>query len=241
MNETDFWLEKPAPPLKDWRAWVLIVPPVMSAVGLFLFGLLGLAFTEVRTIPAAWRYRTVIAASFAVAFGGEIGTASAIIEIFRKAGARQAQSWDWIGLVVSALTSMTVIVLSWAYLLRVDVSWSSAVRELGPLAVGVLTVLDFYISGAEAGLYLAQYDQRLLAWKTDYETELYRRANGELVSSPVEQPPAQPAPQPAQAAGTSTAVLAPEHQCEHCGRSFDTRQALAGHLAHCKKRKEAAE
>lgn len=85
---------------------------------------------------------------------------------------RGAIAWDWIGLVVSAITSLSAVVL--AYFSGVDVSdtiyaWLPVVQQWAPLGLFVCGVLDGYINHGEFGLFLASFDERVRQWYADRE------------------------------------------------------------------------
>jgi len=182
-TEADFHLPRPKPPTRDFRWYSLILPPIGFSIGMVLFGLLGFSFVELRDMPAMLRSNIVVMGSIGLAIGSELGTLPALLEVFRKVGARKAGVWDWIGLTVSVFTSITILIMSWAWLLQIDVMWSETIRVYGPLLLGSLTILDFTASGVEAGLYLATYDERFTRWQTDLEDWLIQM-NGQREPKP---------------------------------------------------------
>lgn len=155
----------PTPPLRDWRWWSLVVPSIATAFGLFLFGVFAVDFTQLRELPDQVKFVVVFAGAICIPFGSELGTVSSVIEIFRKHfGPTGATKLDWAGLVTSTCTSIVGVVLSWAYLLSSDTSWSVNVKNYGPLVFGALMVLDFTFSLLETGSYLGSYDKRFHEW-----------------------------------------------------------------------------
>ena len=132
--------------------------------------------------------------SFSLAFGGEVGTLANVVEIFRKNG--QAQAWDWIGLAVSMLSTLAAFVLAFAALLGVQATWGATVKLYGPIVLGVLAALDAYAGFMEVGLYLSQYDARVLEWaslkerydKRDFDAD--RRAARAESAQPAREPAA---------------------------------------------------
>lgn len=160
----------PTSPMRDWRWWSLVVPSVATAFGLFLFGVFAVGFTQLRDLPDQIKFIVVALGAVCIPFGSELGTVSSVIEIFRKHfGPTGATKLDWAGLITSTCTSITGVILSWAYLLSSDTAWSSDVRTWGPLVFGALMVLDFTFSLLETGAYLGSYDKRFQEWyKRDF-------------------------------------------------------------------------
>jgi len=159
---------EPKRPGRDWRWFSLWIPPVVSAVGLFLFGILAFSFTQLRDLPLMTLRRLVLGGAICMAFGGELGTPFAIFEVFRKYKSVGATLWDWTGLVVSLCSSITSIILGWAWLLAIDTTWSPLVQTYGPLFLGVLATADFTVNAMEAGLYLGSRDERRDKWEEKY-------------------------------------------------------------------------
>jgi hypothetical protein len=159
----------PAPRSSRWRLASLLVPSIASAVGFFAFAVLAFSFTELRQLPPDFRKALVLIGAFALAFGGEVGTLAAAIEIFRKTGNGGATlAWDWLGLAVSAVATFAAFLLAFAALLGVDATWSDEVKIYGPIALGLLAAADGYVNFVELGLHLAQFDARMHAWEKEY-------------------------------------------------------------------------
>jgi len=81
--------------------------------------------------------------------------------------------WDWFGLVISALTSLSAVALAYVSSLylagSVDYSWLPVVQQWSPVALALFGVLDGYINHAEFGLFLASFDERVRQWFADRE------------------------------------------------------------------------
>lgn len=155
----------PTPPMRDWRWWSLVIPSVATAFGLFLFGVFAVGFTQLRELPEEIKFVVVALGAICIPFGSELGAVSSVIEIFRKHfGPTGATRLDWTGLITSTCTSITGVILSWAYLLSSDTAWSEDVKTWGPLVFGALMVLDFTFSLLETGAYLGSYDKRFHDW-----------------------------------------------------------------------------
>jgi len=151
---------EPKSPGKDWRWYSLWM--------LFLFGILAFSFTQLRDLSPVTLRRLVMGGAICMAFGGELGTPFAIFEVFRKYKSVGATLWDWTGLVVSLCSSVTSIILGWAWLLAIDTTWSPLVQTYGPLFLGVLATADFTVNAMEAGLYLGSHDDRRAKWEEKY-------------------------------------------------------------------------
>ena len=175
IDELKFWKAKPAPPLRDFRAWSLLIPAIASAVGFFAFAVLAYSFTELISMPAIWRVALVIGGALALAFGGEIGTLTCSVEVFRKHANGGTLAWDWLTLVVSILATLGEFLVAFATLLGLRARWGPAVQEWGPVILGLLAALDAYSNFVEFGFYLASYDQRVESWQEAWETEQERR------------------------------------------------------------------
>jgi len=233
----------------DVRGWSLLVPSIASAVGFCAFAILAFSFTELQTLPADFRRWLVIVGSVALALGGEVGTLTTVVEIFRKDGA--AQAWDWVGFVISILATIAAFVLAFAALLGVSATWSAWVRMWGPIVLGVLAALDSYVNFAELGLYLATYDERLQTWEERHNEDARQYAEqwygfgrapetqSDAFSTLPPEAEAQPLPQSEHEAQAEQPQSEPEEfACEHCGRTFGSPQAVSAHLRFCDAREQ---
>lgn len=164
LAENDFWLAKPSP--LGWRGVSLLIPACASAVGFFAFAVLGFGFTELSLLPDGFRTGLVLVGAFALAFGGEIGTLSNTVEIFRKRG--NITTWDWLALVVSVLATLAGFLLAFAALLGVKTTWATWAQLYGPVILGLLAALDSYGGFVEFGLYLNTFDERMREWQAAY-------------------------------------------------------------------------
>lgn len=165
IRESDFYLDRPS--ALGWRGLSLLIPAIASAVGFFAFAVLAFGFTELNTLSDGFRTILVLVGAFSLAFGGEIGTLANVVEIFRKNG--QCQVWDWLGLAVSAVSTLAAFVLAFAALLGVKATWGPAVQLYGPIILGVLSALDSYSGFMEFGLYLNTHDERMQEWRVQFE------------------------------------------------------------------------
>jgi len=162
---------EPPPPGKDWRWWSLWIPPICSAFGFFLFGVFGYGFSQIETLPPNLISAMVITGAVLLSFGAEVGTISSIFEILRRHYNGEGTNLiDWVGLLLSMCTSIATIILSWAWLQKVDTDWSEWMKMYGPLCLGALAIGDFTVSSIEAGTYLGTYVRRRQDWeKQEYE------------------------------------------------------------------------
>lgn len=165
VRETDFYLDKPK--MLGWRGLSLLIPACFSAIGFFAFAVLGFGFTELATLPETFRTALVLVGAFSLAFGGEIGTLSNTVEIFRKNG--QATVWDWTALVISVLSTLASFLLAFSALLGATAGWSDWLLLYGPVLIGLLAALDSYGGFVEFGLYLSTYDERMKTWRLAFE------------------------------------------------------------------------
>lgn len=186
LAESDFWLAKPSP--LGWRGVSLLVPACASAVGFFAFAVLGFGFTELAVLPEAFRTGLVLTGAFALAFGGEIGTLSNTVEIFRKRG--NITAWDWLALVVSVLATLAAFLLAFAALLGVKATWATWAQLYGPVVLGLLAALDSYGGFVEFGLYLNTFDERMREWQAAYRQAVLNTVEAERQATTVKPEPA---------------------------------------------------
>jgi len=159
-------IPEPPRPGGDWRWWSLWIPPICSAIGFFLFGIFGYGFSQIKALPTNLIGGIVIVGAVFMAAGAELGTVSATWEVLRRHyNGEGVTKLDWCGLMLSMCTSVTTLILSWAWLQAVDTTWSEWMRLYGPLCVGALTICDFTVSCVEAGTYLGTYDRRRRGWE----------------------------------------------------------------------------
>lgn len=159
------------PTALGWRGLSLLLPSILSAVGLFAFAVLAYSFTELQTLPAEFHRQLVIAGAFTLAAGSEIGTLFAVVDIYRKGGPR---TWDWIALFFSLCTTVASFILAFAALLLRDLPWVTMALNYGAVVLGVLAALDSYGGFMEFGLYLNSYDARLDQWERRQQAETER-------------------------------------------------------------------
>lgn len=178
VTEADFYLDRPA--MLGVRGWSLLIPSILAAIGFCAFAVLAFSFTELQSLPATFRRWLVIVGSFALAIGGEVGTLSGVVEVFRKR--KRAEVWDWLAIVISAAATMAAFVLSFAALLGVNATWSEVVKLYGPIVLGVLAAFDAYSGFAEVGMYLSTYDDRMTEWQAQFDA--FRRETLAANSTP---------------------------------------------------------
>lgn len=179
MNkQPQFWKPKPKSPTRDFRSWSLLVPAMFSAVGFFAFAVLAFSFTELALLPSWFKIGLVILGALCLAVGGEGGTLTTTVEIFRKYRMKETVWWDWTGLVMSLCATLAEFLIAFATLLNVRAQiWSEPMQLWGPIALGLLSALDSYVNFMEYGLFLATYDKRMRQWERDYERWL-KKING---------------------------------------------------------------
>ena len=185
LAENDFWLAKPSS--LGWRGVSLLIPACASAVGFFAFAVLGFGFTELSLLPDGFRTGLVLVGAFALAFGGEIGTLSNTVEIFRKRG--NITTWDWLALIVSVLATLAGFLLAFAALLGVKATWATLAQLYGPVILGLLAALDSYGGFVEFGLYLNTFDERMREWQAAYRQAILDTVTAERQTAPVKLEP----------------------------------------------------
>ena len=172
FNRLDFIESlRPVAPFRDWRVYSLLIPAAFSAVGFFVFAVLGYSFTEFSMIPAGVRFVLVIAGGVCLAAGGELGTLTSTVEIYRKQKLDKVNGWDWFALGVSLATTLSSFVLAFATLLGARAGWSKPVQIWGAIFLGALSAVDAYGLFLETGYLLADYEQRVESWFERLEAE----------------------------------------------------------------------
>jgi hypothetical protein len=235
------WMET-RPKALGWRGWSLLLPAIVTAIGLASFAVFAVSFTELDTLPQSFRTALVLVGAFSLAIGGEVGTVWSVVEIFRK---DTRCLWDWSALVLSVAATIGAFVLAFAALLGVRSTWAATVRNYGPIVQGVLIALDGYGLFAELGLYLRGYDERLSEWerRTLAEAERYERMQA-VMSGAYSFAPSDYSAQSVPPSDTGTGALEPvsaqgngheRHVCEQCGREFGSPQAVSAHMRFCKE------
>lgn len=192
-NEVTFWLEKPK--ALGWRGVSLLVPCIASVIGFCSFGVLGFSFTELATLPQGFRTGLVLLGSFSLAVGGEVGTLSSVIEMFRVG--EKLRKWDKVALVISVLATVSSFLLAFSALLGATNTWASWLKVYGPVLLGVISALDAYGSLLEMGQYLNTFDKRMKQWQTafeqfkkeqvTYQVDTQRRINEHRVNTALQQ------------------------------------------------------
>jgi hypothetical protein len=162
---------RPVAPFRDWRVYSLLVPAAFSAVGFFVFAVLGYSFTEFATIPAGVRFWLVVTGGICLAMGGEVGTLTSTVEVYRKQKLGTTNHWDWFALAISLVTTLASFVLAFAALLGARAGWSRPVQIWGAIVLGLLAALDAYGLFLETGFLFADYEQRMEAWFARMEQE----------------------------------------------------------------------
>ena len=157
-----------------WRGYSLLIPSILSAIGLFCFAVLAYSFTELQSLDAGFRRWLVIVGAFTLAAGSEIGTLANVVDIYRKGGPR---TWDWLALTFSLLTTIASFVLAFAALLLRDLLWITGALNYGAVVLGILAALDSYGGFMELGLYLSSRD-KVTAGEYQREVRLAALDNG---------------------------------------------------------------
>lgn len=178
VTEADFYLDRPK--MLGVRGWSLLIPAILAAIGFCAFAVLAFSFTELQSLPEAFRRWLVIVGSFALAIGGELGTLAGVVEVFRKR--KHAEVWDWLAIAISAAATVAAFVLSFAALLGVNATWSEVVKLYGPIVLGVLAAFDAYSGFAEVGMYLSTYDDRMTEWQQAFDA--FRRETLAAMATP---------------------------------------------------------
>jgi hypothetical protein len=166
MSDIEFWKKRPKPPNEDFRAWSLGIPSFLSALGFVCFAILGFSFKEFQVLPSGFRTVIVLMGAISLAIGGEMGTITTTVEIFRKYKRDAVIWWDWASLIVSVLTTISASLVAASYLPEVEGrAWSLAIQAGGPVVLMILAPIDAYFGFIELGLYVGEYDERMVSWE----------------------------------------------------------------------------
>ena len=155
--------------------WTLAVPSVLSATGLATFSI----YAIVRLVVAdVWVLDPlIVAGAVLLGIGGELGTVFSTLEVFRKylrgrtekSPQGEAIRADWIGLVVSFLTTVCKVSLAYGPIFGDGAQWSVWTYSPVTLALVLLESADAYVTFMEFGFYLASYDRRYESYVRSYE------------------------------------------------------------------------
>ena len=166
IRERDFYLKKPRPALLRPWAWILVLFPLSSTLGLAILAFFGFGFTAVAAIPNQAELTLWAARCLAL---GEVGSFFAVVEVFRKYRRRETAWWDWVAISLSAITTIAAVVVGWAWATGSSIPWQAAIRANSALIMATLAVLDTTLAGSEGGLYLGEEAQELKNYQEKYD------------------------------------------------------------------------
>ena len=151
MSRTAFWKPQPREPWSDWRMHSMLIPVLVSAVGLFITGIFSFAFSDIVVIPGPTQSWMVIAGSALIIFGAELNTPFTTIEVFRKILRQEANAWDTSALVVSLVGTVVNLLVTFASRLSLAAAWKGLLLNWGPLLAGFAVACDYYGALVELG------------------------------------------------------------------------------------------
>jgi len=98
-----------------------------------------------------------------------------MIESSLKSHDKGAVAWDWIGLGISIMTSLSAVALAQVSILQLAgneavYQWLPTIRQWSPAALALFGVLDGCVNHAEFGLALASLDEQVRRWYVDRES-----------------------------------------------------------------------
>lgn len=172
-----FWKPRPAEPIAPEQGWIaklLRWSLWISCAGWIVSSLFAYAFDDIKVIPDIVQSWMVIIGSGLVVTGAELNTAPMSVAVFTKVGAGNASKLDKRALAVSALGSMTSILIMFAIRqIRFGESWWRILAlNWGPLIAGITVAADYYAASAELGLLKSDYKKELAAWMVQMEAWL---------------------------------------------------------------------
>lgn len=165
-----FWIPKPNP--TDMGTLSILIPVLASAVGLFLMAAEAMVFVQFASLPQDLRFPISVASAAFMAFGGEIGTVSNTVEVFRKYIRSKMNvrfewdivtGWDWAGLVVSAMATLMAFIIA-SSTRDVNTAWAAWAAQYLVLVLMPLAVADIYAGIIELGLRIGTYELRMQDW-----------------------------------------------------------------------------
>ena len=223
MTERKYW--KPEPRPQDLITIMLLLSAIASSAGFILF--VSQAFIGGADGDALW-VRQV--GGWLLAIGGEGGTLFATLEIFRK---QQSESdhvtvWDWGGLVVSALATLSGLTLAYIPTVPITEGWLLWLQQRGALILLPMSVLDYYSTIMELGYRQASFGKRWETWNdARHVWETTRRTLA--VKKASETPVTTPAPPPAATINDWRAILASMNGNERIENTTDVQHLLTEH------------
>jgi hypothetical protein len=173
-EQPKFWKPQPRPPFQDWRTYSLLVPMAFSVIGAAVFSVFTFAFDSIDILSPVVQDAMIVFAAVCVAFGAEVGTPGAVIEVFRKIRRHEHNSWDFVALAVSLLATLVAIAIAFARRIGGDASWTEFVIEWGPAVVVGFVALDTYGGYIELGALFGSYEQRMEQWLAERDAYEHR-------------------------------------------------------------------
>lgn len=171
MSKEAFYIPKPK--LLDIGTVSILAPVIVSALGLFLMSVEAMVFVQFKSLPHGIRFYISIASAFCMAFGGEVGTISNTVEIFRKYIQSKMSVkfewevmtyWDWAGLAVSSLATLLAMFIAASTRPDNITSWTQIFSEWLIIPLMIVAVGDVYAGMMELGLRLGTFELRMRDW-----------------------------------------------------------------------------
>jgi len=85
---------------------------------------------------------------------------------------RGTSFWDWVGMGISIITSLSAVSMAYVSGLSLSEStytWLPIVQQWSPAALWLFGVLDGYVNHSEFGLFFASFDEQVKKWYADRE------------------------------------------------------------------------
>jgi len=163
----------PKPELLDFGTISSLVPVIGSTLGLFLMSVEAMVFVQFKSLPSDIRFYVSIVSAFLMAFGGEVGTISNTVEIFRKYIQSKMSTkfeweiitiWDWTGLIISALATLLAMFIASSTRPDSITSWAQFFSEWLLVPLMIVAVGDVYAGVMELGLRVGTFELRMRHW-----------------------------------------------------------------------------
>lgn len=251
MTNFEYW--RPQPKRHDFMWWALLLPAIIYASGVIVYAHAAFSPADIATNGHA-------IGSALMVIGGEIGTLAAAAEVFRKSQTDPVETnvLDWLGLLVSLVATLGNLFVVYSVIdANLDTEWIRLARRFGPLALLLCSGLDFYAGIMEFGFYNAIFDERMEAWLlSEHNARLRweRRGSADEAQPDAKQAQLEEYMQTQSEAQSEEVPLErlrmrergneegdgetqSEHECEYCGRTFGSPQAVSAHLRFCDARK----
>jgi hypothetical protein len=161
-----FYKPEPIAPDKSWIAKLLRWSAIVSTTGWACYGLFAFAFADLGVIPAVVQSWLVIIGSALIVIGAESNTVPTVIAALSKIGTDRYQNLDTAAFLASVVGTLGSVLITFSTR-QVELAgtvWRELAITIGPLVMGVATVLDYYAASLELSLAKRDYERSMETW-----------------------------------------------------------------------------